>query len=127
MILLLNILSCYILGIINSIYMLRLTCVLFTASELLGTGNLLNLWMNGRFVIEFFICRTMQFLMMIGLGFYLLKVAQLQLITVTLIIFLFRPLNLLLNTLIFDLRLLNIGWKVRCMRARLIDEYILRA
>lgn len=65
--------------------------------------------------------------MMIGLGFYLLKVAQLQLITVTLIIFLFRPLNLLLNTLIFDLRLLNIGLKARCMRARLIDEYILHA
>ncbi len=121
MILLLNILNYYILGIIHSIYMLHLTYVLFTAAELQGTGNPPNLLTNGQFVIEFFICRRLQFPMMIGLSFYLLKVAQLQLITVTLIIFLFRLLNLQSNTLIFDLHLLNISYTARCMLARLID------
>lgn len=95
--------------------------VLFTLVELQGKENPPNLLKNAQFVLEFFICKRKLFPMMIRLSFYLLKVAQLQLTAVTLIIFLFKPLCLRLNTLIFDLHLLNIGCKARYKLARSID------
>lgn len=99
----------------------HLTFVLFQVVKPVDKENLLNLLKSVLFALESSICRKKPFNLRIMLDFCLSEAVLLQLIAVTLIIYLSRHLLLRLNKPIFDPHLINTNCKAKCKLFKSID------